>query len=32
MVNALEAAKELKEGNDDVRIVFDGAGTAARAA
>lgn len=28
MVNALEAAKELKEGNDDVRIVFDGAGTA----
>jgi hypothetical protein len=28
VVNALEAAKELKEGNDDVRIVFDGAGTA----
>jgi hypothetical protein len=24
----LETAKELKEGNDDVRIVFDGAGTA----
>jgi hypothetical protein len=24
----LEAAKELKEGNDDVRVVFDGAGTA----
>jgi hypothetical protein len=28
VVNALEAAKELKEGHDDVRIVFDGAGTA----
>ncbi|HEX9049153.1 MAG TPA: DsrE family protein [Anaeromyxobacter sp.] len=28
VVNALEAAKELEEGNDDVRIVFDGAGTA----
>jgi hypothetical protein len=28
VVNALEAAKELKEGKDDVRIVFDGAGTA----
>lgn len=28
VVNALEAAKELKEGRDEVRIVFDGAGTA----
>ena len=28
VVNALEAAKELKEGSDDVRIIFDGAGTA----
>jgi hypothetical protein len=28
VVNALEAAKELKDGNDEVRIVFDGAGTA----
>ncbi len=28
LVNALEAAKELKEGDDDVQIVFDGAGTA----
>lgn len=27
VVNALEAAKELKEGNDEVRIIFDGAGT-----
>lgn len=28
VVNALEAAKELKEGGDDVRVLFDGAGTA----
>ena len=28
LVNALEAAKELKQGGDDVRIIFDGAGTA----
>ena len=28
VVNALEAAKELKEGGDDVRLIFDGAGTA----
>jgi hypothetical protein len=28
VVNALEAAKELKEGKDEVRIIFDGAGTA----
>jgi hypothetical protein len=28
VVNALEAAKELKEGPDEVRIIFDGAGTA----
>ncbi len=28
VVNALEAAKELKEGGDEVRIIFDGAGTA----
>jgi hypothetical protein len=28
VVNALEAAKEFKEGGDEVRIVFDGAGTA----
>jgi hypothetical protein len=27
VVNALEAAKELKETGDDVRVVFDGAGT-----
>lgn len=27
VVNALEAAKEFKEGGDDVRIIFDGAGT-----
>lgn len=27
VVNALELAKELKENDDDVRIVFDGAGT-----
>lgn len=27
VVNALEAAKEFKEAGDDVRIVFDGAGT-----
>ncbi|MDZ7776621.1 MAG: DsrE family protein [Bacteroidales bacterium] len=27
IANALEVAKELKEGNDDVKIVFDGAGT-----
>jgi hypothetical protein len=25
--NALEAVKELKEGGDDVRLIFDGAGT-----
>jgi hypothetical protein len=28
VVNALEAAKELKEGGDHVQIIFDGAGTA----
>lgn len=27
VVNALEMAKELKENDDDVRVVFDGAGT-----
>jgi len=27
VVNALEAVKELKEGGDDVQLVFDGAGT-----
>ncbi|MBI4512205.1 MAG: DsrE family protein [Deltaproteobacteria bacterium] len=27
VVNALEAAKEFKEANDDVRLIFDGAGT-----
>jgi hypothetical protein len=27
LVNALEAAKELKEAGDDLRVVFDGAGT-----
>ncbi len=27
LVNALEAAKELKEAGDDVTLVFDGAGT-----
>lgn len=26
-VNALEAAKELKEAKSDVRVIFDGAGT-----
>lgn len=28
VVNAMEAVKELKEGGDDVRLIFDGAGTA----
>lgn len=28
VVNALEAAKELQEGRDEVVLVFDGAGTA----
>jgi hypothetical protein len=27
VVNALEAAKELREAGDDVRVIFDGAGT-----
>lgn len=27
VVNALEAVKELKEAGDDVRLIFDGAGT-----
>jgi hypothetical protein len=27
VVNALEAAKELKESKSDVRVIFDGAGT-----
>lgn len=27
VVNALEAAKEFKEAGDDVKIIFDGAGT-----
>lgn len=27
VVNALEAVKELKDGKDDVRLIFDGAGT-----
>jgi hypothetical protein len=27
VVNALELAKELQEHNDDVQIIFDGAGT-----
>ncbi len=26
-VNALLAAKEFKEGNDEIRLIFDGAGT-----
>ena len=28
VVNALEAAKELKDAGDDVKLIFDGAGTA----
>jgi hypothetical protein len=27
LVNALETAKEMKEAGDDLRVVFDGAGT-----
>lgn len=27
VVNALEAVKELKDGGDDVQLIFDGAGT-----
>jgi hypothetical protein len=27
LVNALEAAKEVKEAGDELRVVFDGAGT-----
>lgn len=27
VVNALEAVKEFKEANDDVQLIFDGAGT-----
>ncbi len=27
VVNALESAKEFKEANDDVQVIFDGAGT-----
>jgi len=27
VVNALETAKECKEANDDVQVIFDGAGT-----